>query len=138
MLGGGWADADDVAQDVFLHAWQRLDAVRDADRFKYWLIGIAWRRAQDHIRSNQRRARRDNDWLQSMSLPDGVNQDDRLAMDRAMQLLAPDARACVVLSLAEGWTHSEIAVSLGIPLGTVKSHVARGRERLLTALEGKL
>ena len=136
MLGGGWADADDVAQDVFVQAWQSLYAVREPERFRAWLIGIAWRRAQDHIRSNQRRARRDQDWLQSLSVPEGVSQDDRLAMEQALQALAPDARACVALSLAEGWTHGEISASLGLPLGTVKSHVTRGRERLLAALGG--
>ena len=136
MLGGGWADADDVAQEVFVHAWQSLYAVREPERFKSWLIGIAWRRAQDHIRSNQRRARRDQDWLQSLSVPDGVTQEDRLAMEQAMRSLAPEARACVALSLAEGWTHAEISASLGLPLGTVKSHCTRGREKLVAALGG--
>lgn len=136
MLGSGWADADDVAQEVFVHAWQGLYAVREPERFKSWLIGIAWRRAQDHIRSHQRRARRDQDWLQSLSVPQGVTPDDRLAMEQAMQSLAPDVRACVALSLAEGWTHAEISASLNLPLGTVKSHVTRGRQRLLAALGG--
>lgn len=138
MLGGGWADADDVAQDVFVHAWQSLYAVRQPDRFRSWLMGIAWRRAQDHIRSNQRRARRDKDWLQSLSVPQGVSQDERLAMEQAMMALAPDVRACVALSLAEGWSHSEISASLSLPLGTVKSHVTRAREKLLAALGGSI
>ena len=136
MLGGGWADADDVAQDVFVHAWQSLHTVREPDRFRSWLIGIAWRRAQDHIRSHQRRARRDQDWLQSLSLPQGVSQEDRMALEQAMQTLAPDARACVALSLGEGWTHAEISASLNLPLGSVKSHLTRGREKLLAALGG--
>lgn len=138
ILGGGWADADDVAQDVFVHAWQGLEAVREPERFRSWLIGIAWRRAQDHIRSNRRRARRDQDWLEALSLPQGVSQDERLAMEQAMLALAPDQRACVALSLAEGWTHAEISLSLSLPLGTVKSHVNRGREKLLTALGGSV
>ena len=136
MLGGGWADADDVAQDVFVHAWQSLYAVREPERFRSWLIGIAWRRAQDHIRSNQRRARRDQDWLQSLSVPQGISQDDRLALEQALAGLAPDARACVALSLSEGWTHDEISQALTIPIGTVKSHVSRSRERLIAALGG--
>ncbi|WP_292053004.1 MULTISPECIES: RNA polymerase sigma factor [unclassified Brevundimonas] len=136
MLGGGWADADDVAQEVFVHAWQGLYAVRHPERFRSWLIGMAWRRAQDHIRSNQRRARRDQDWLQSLSVPAGVTQEDRLAMEQAMRSLAPEARACAALSLAEGWTHEEISQALTIPIGTVKSHISRSRERLVAALGG--
>ncbi len=131
MLGGGWADADDVAQDVFVHAWQGLYAVRDPARFRSWLMGMAWRRAQDHIRANQRRARRDHDWLQSLSLPEGVTPDERLALEQAMASLALDCRACVALSLGEGWTHAEIAEALSMPPGTVKSHITRGRERVL-------
>ncbi|WP_312812693.1 RNA polymerase sigma factor [Brevundimonas sp. BH3] len=134
ILGSGWADADDVAQDVFVQAWQGLHTVLQPERFRSWLIGIAWRRAQDHIRSNQRRARRDQDWLQSLSTPEGVSAEERLSMEKAMADLPADVRACVALSLAEGWSHAEICASLGIPLGTVKSHLSRGRERLLKAL----
>ena len=134
MLGGGWADADDVAQEVFIHAWQGLYAVREPERFRAWLIGMAWRRAQDHIRRNQRRARRDQDWLQSLSTPQGVSVEERIGLEKAMAELKPDQRACLALSLGEGWSHGEIATALDIPLGTVKSHVIRGRERLLQAL----
>jgi len=69
-------------------------------------------------------------------LPQGVSQEDRMALEQAMQTLAPDARACVALSLGEGWTHAEISASLNLPLGTVKSHLMRGREKLLAALGG--
>lgn len=138
MLGGRWADADDVAQDVFVHAWQGLATVRDPERFRSWLIGMAWRRAQDHIRSNQRRGRRDQDWLQSLTTPEGVSAEDRIGMEAAMADLPADVRACVALSLAEGWSHAEISSSLVIPLGTVKSHISRGRERLLKALGEQL
>ncbi len=134
MLGGKWADADDVAQDVFVHAWQGLATLREPERFRSWLMGMAWRRAQDHIRSQQRRARRDQDWLQSLSTPEGVSAEERIAMDQAMDDLPPDVRACVALSLAEGWSHTEVSSALDIPLGTVKSHLTRGRERLLKAL----
>lgn len=134
MLGGGWAEADDVAQDVFVQAWQGLGSLRDATKFRSWLMGLAWRRAQDHMRSNIRRARRDQDWLQSLSVPQGVSTEERLALDQAMAELAPDCRACVALSLAEGWSHGEVAEALSLPIGTVKSHVTRGRARLLSRL----
>lgn len=134
MLGGRLADADDVAQDVFVHAWQGLHTIREPERFKSWLMGMAWRRAQDHIRSHKRRARRDHDWLQSLSVPEGVSAEERMGIEKAMAGLAPDVRACVALALAEGWSHGEISATLDIPLGTVKSHVNRGRARLLQAL----
>lgn len=134
ILGGNWSDADDVAQEVFVHAWQGLHSVHEPKRFRSWLMGLAWRRAQDHIRSHYRRARRDHDWLETLSVPEGVSGEEKVALERAMAELKPEMRACVALSLAEGWSHAEIAVSLDIPLGTVKSHVSRGKERLLKAL----
>ena len=54
-----------------------------------------------------------------------------------MEALPEDQRACVALCLGEGFSHAEAAEALGMPLGTVKSHVLRGRERLLRALGGE-
>jgi RNA polymerase sigma-70 factor (ECF subfamily) len=53
-----------------------------------------------------------------------------------MSQLPADQRACVALCLAADFSHAEAAEALGLPLGTVKSHVTRGRERLLHALGG--
>ena len=75
-------------------------------------------------------------WLETVDLPAGVSHEDRLSLAAAMAELAPDVRACVALCLADGWSHGEAAIALGLPLGTVKSHVARGRARLLKALGG--
>ena len=135
-LGGGWAEADDVAQDAFLAAWRSLRSLRDPAGARAWLCGIAWRKAQDRIRSSRRSAARDNIWLEAVDPPAGVSHEDRLSMIAAMAELPPDVRACVALCLADGWSHGEASAALGLPLGTVKSHVARGRARLLKALGG--
>ena len=58
MLGGGWAEADDVAQDTFLAAWQSLRSLKEPAGVRAWLCGIAWRKAQDRIRSSRRGAAR--------------------------------------------------------------------------------
>jgi RNA polymerase sigma factor (sigma-70 family) len=60
--------------------------------------------------------------------------EDRLALERAMAGLPAEQRACVALCLAAEFSHAEAAEALGMPLGTVKSHVSRGRARLLQAL----
>jgi RNA polymerase sigma factor (sigma-70 family) len=136
MLASGWAEADDLAQDAFLAAWGSLRSLKEPAGFKTWLLGIAWRKAQDRIRSAQRHAARDNAWLETVEAPPGISAEDRIAMAHAMADLAPDVRACVALCLADGLSHPEAAQALGLPLGTVKSHVARGRARLLKALGG--
>jgi len=58
----------------------------------------------------------------------------RLTLERVLSDLGPEQRAAVLLCLAEGWTHPEAAEALGLPLGTIKSHVSRGRARLLAEL----
>jgi RNA polymerase sigma factor (sigma-70 family) len=135
-LGGGWAEADDVAQDAFLAAWRNLRSLQDPSGVRPWLCGIAWRKAQDRIRSARRGAVRDSTWLELAESPAGVSEEDRLSLAQAMADLPPDVRACVALNLGDGWSHAEISVALGLPLGTVKSHVTRGRAKLLNALGG--
>jgi RNA polymerase sigma-70 factor (ECF subfamily) len=135
-LGGGWAEADDLAQETFLAAWGALRSLKDPDGLRAWLCGIAWRKARDRIRSARRGAARDAAWLETIDLPAGISNEDRLALAAALAELTPEVRACVSLCRAEDWSHAEAASALGLPLGTVKSHVQRGRARLLKALGG--
>ena len=79
---------------------------------------------------------RDGDWLAAGEAESGAPLEDRLALDRAMAGLPEDQRAVVALCLGEGFSHTEAAEILKLPLGTVKSHVSRGREKLLRALGG--
>ena len=62
--------------------------------------------------------------------------DERLTLETALAELPPDQRACVALCLAADFSHQEAADALGLPLGTVKSHVNRGRARLQAVLGG--
>lgn len=132
------AEADDVAQEAFVTAWTNLNRLRDDEGFRPWLYGIAWRRALTLTRSAARSARRDHDWTRERDGEGGgLAVEDRLALEAAMATLAPDQRAAVTLCLADGWTHGEAADALGLPLGTIKSHVARGRDKLLSVLGDK-
>jgi RNA polymerase sigma factor (sigma-70 family) len=136
VLNGDHAEADDVAQEVFMTAWGSLRALKDPAGVRAWLCGIAWRKARDRMRGRRRGEARDGAWLEAASSPPGLSPEDRMAVAAAMADLAPDERACVALCLAEGWSHGEAATALGLPLGTVKSHVGRGRAKLLQALGG--
>jgi RNA polymerase sigma factor (sigma-70 family) len=130
--------ADDIAQDALIRAWQRLGQLRDPAAFRSWLIGTGWRLASEERRSASRRARRESDWVEArtQSLPDGLSAEDNMTLETAMQELTPDQRACVSLCLAGGWSHGDAAQVLDMPVGTVKSHIKRGRARLLAALGG--
>ncbi|WP_339915464.1 RNA polymerase sigma factor [uncultured Brevundimonas sp.] len=140
MLGGAGsaavAEADDLAQETFVTGWRSLRSLKEPAGFRAWLCGIAVRKARDRRRGVQRSAARDGAWLETVSVPPGVQPEDRLALTAAMAALPDDVRACVALCLADGWSHGEAALALDLPLGTVKSHIARGRARLLAALGG--
>lgn len=133
---GHWVDPDDVAQDAFVAAWTGLGRLRDDEGFRPWLFGIAHRKALSAARSGQRAARRGGQWVEDRERdgPGGLAPEDRLTLEKAMSVLPDDQRAAVALCLGEGWSHAEAAETLGLPLGTVKSHVTRGRDRLLAEL----
>lgn len=134
---GQAADADDIAQEAFVAAWSRLDRFEGRSSLRSWLCGIGLRIARDARRSRARADRRERLWSEEQGTEEGAPLEDRLAVSQAMAELPEEQRAAVALCLGEGFSHAEAAAILGAPLGTVKSHVARGRERLLRALEEK-
>ena len=137
-LLGNDADADDMAQETFLAAWTHARSFRAEATVRAWLCGIAWRKAKGAQRSWARRRSRDtaHHKHQAEASVTGATMEDRIAVRRALQALPLEQRAALTLCLVCGFSHSEAADILGAPLGTVKSHVLRGRERLLKAIEG--
>jgi RNA polymerase sigma-70 factor (ECF subfamily) len=136
-FAGHWADADDLAQEAFVTAWRKLHAFEGRSSFRSWVCGVGYRIARDARRSHARAGARDASWLQEQDEGDaGAPLEDRIAVARAMAQLPDDQRAALALCLGEGFSHADAAVILNMPLGTVKSHVLRGRERLLTILDG--
>lgn len=128
-LAGG-ADADDIAQETFLAAWSGARSYRGQSSVRAWLFSIAWRKAKGAQRGWFRRSARDTRWLESTDPPAEPASEVRHALAQALASLSLDQRAAVMLCLAHGFTHGEAAEALHIPLGTVKSHVARGRDKL--------
>lgn len=124
-------DADDVAQEVFIAVWRRPHAFRGASSVRSWLFAIAWRKAKSSQRSWFRRARRETEW-RNVTVTAAAPPTDatRFALAQALGALPLDQRAAIMLCLAHGFTHAEAADVLQLPLGTVKSHVSRGREKL--------
>ena len=137
-LLGNDADADDMAQETFLAAWTQARSFRDDGDVRSWLCGIAWRKAKGAQRSWFRRSARDTAHHDlSSGAAGGSSMEDRLAVRAALQALPLEQRAALTLCLVCGFSHSEAAKILGAALGTVKSHVLRGRERLREAMERK-
>jgi RNA polymerase sigma-70 factor, ECF subfamily len=124
---GDAALADDLAQETFMQAWRTLSQLRNAAAFGGWLKQVAVRVWLQQAR----RAKLPLDTLDeaedAIALPEF---EGRLDLERALEKLNPPQRLCVTLSYGEGLSHGEIAEATGWPLGTVKSHVARGGARL--------
>jgi RNA polymerase sigma factor (sigma-70 family) len=136
-LVGNDADADDIAQDTFLAAWSHARTFRDEASVRTWLCGIAWRKAKGAQRSWFRRRARDtaHHKAEPSAEAGSASMEDRLTVREALMALPLEQRAAVTLCLVCGFSHSEAAGIIGAPLGTVKSHVLRGRERLRDAVE---
>ena len=134
---GNYADADDLAQEAFARTWDVLHRFNETSSLRTFICGVAfqyWRRAR---RSRSRREARETAYAdlsetQTNDPPERVAQ--RLALRKAMEELPEDQRAALALCLGQDFTHAEAAEILGLPLGTVKSHVTRGRARLQAAL----
>jgi RNA polymerase sigma factor (sigma-70 family) len=126
--------ADDLAQQAFIKAWQSIRSLNSPSAFGAWLRKLATNCWLQQLRLRHRDVPMDDD------LPPGnpvtSRTAERLDLDAALATLPPHARLCVVLAYSEGMSHAEISDSTGLPLGTVKSHVARGAARLRERLQG--
>lgn len=131
------ADAEDAAQETFLAAWTHAAKFKGAASVRSWLLAIAWRKAKGQQRWSFRGRRRDtayHDFAAIGGPTEASDPADRLALAQALAQLPTDQRAAVMLCLGCGLSHGEAAAVLELPLGTVKSHVLRGRDRLREAL----
>ncbi|HEX8233389.1 MAG TPA: sigma-70 family RNA polymerase sigma factor [Caulobacteraceae bacterium] len=133
-MGADPATADDLAQDAFLAAFEAIADFRGEGAFAGWVKRIA---ARLYIKR----------WKKAKSLDLGLEPEDtplpshesesntRVDLDEAMKVLSPAERMSVSLCFGGGLSHSEAAEALNTPLGTVKSHVKRGLDKLRRRLE---
>jgi RNA polymerase sigma factor (sigma-70 family) len=137
-LAANHADADDLAQETFVFAWEhigRFDPGPDFGRpFRPWLFGIAWRKYREGKRGWIRRLTRQGRAAQDIPAVFQPDPGLRLDLAKVTAVLPQEQRAALLLCLGCEFTHAEAAEALVLPLGTVKSHVARGREKLIAAL----
>ena len=135
------ADAEDVAQEALLRAYRKFDRLRDRNRFRGWLVRIAFRIALDRLRSGKRRELRDTVWAQPEHQPRVANAEDiavsnefQAHLDQALAELPEKLRLVLLLAAMDGYTIDEIAAMLVIPVGTVKSRIFLARKRLVEKL----
>jgi RNA polymerase sigma-70 factor (ECF subfamily) len=129
--------AADATQDALVSAWRDLAAVRDPDRFEAWLHRVLVRCCyREAIRERRRRTVEVHALADDRSAPDAIPVlIDRDQLDRAFRRLDVEERTVIVLHHLEGFLLTEIADVLGIPIGTVKSRLHRGKRAMRAALD---
>ena len=132
-MGAPASEADDVAQDAFLIAFERIGEFRGQGTFAAWVRKIG---ARQYLRRLQREKRIASlvgaeEGAEVLAVSDAVG---RIDLDGALRALSPAERICVSMCYGAGLSHAEAADALNLPLGTVKSHVKRGLDKLRARL----
>jgi RNA polymerase sigma factor (sigma-70 family) len=134
-MGAGSATADDMVQDALLIALRQIASYRGDAKFASWLMTIA---ARHYLRRRKLEARTilvaDPTELAEMEGEDNSSPAEYLDLYNALATLPPQQRMCISLCHGAGLTHEEIARTLEVPEGTVKSHVRRGLQKLKAIL----
>ncbi len=135
-------DAEDAAQESFLVALERLDECREPERFGGWMMTIVRNRSRNLVR---REALREMDQVpvgarSSVPTPERSAETSELRelLEEALKSLSDVQRQIVILHDMEGWKHREIAGLLGLPPGTVRSHLHFARKALRELLGDSL
>jgi RNA polymerase sigma-70 factor (ECF subfamily) len=145
--------AEDLAQDTFIKVLNHIDRYRPEFKFSSWLFKIANNVAIDHLRRRQLATvsidgsphARTPDAVEATSFDLADDQESALdemearelgtAIEKAIAQLRPEYRSCIMLRHVEGRSYEEIAATLDLPLGTVKTYIHRARHELRDALE---
>ena len=145
LTAGNLALADDLAQETFVLAWRNLKSFRQEARFSTWLYRIAtncWladaRKRKEELLGDADadvadEERRDDDTRRQRPITRAARR-SRSTSRRAMRVLSDGERAAIVQCYHNDLTHEEAAYVLGMPVGTVKTHVLRAKQKLKAQL----
>src|SRR3954469_9057532 len=123
-------DADDVTQDTFVRAWRALPAFRGDSRARPWLLSIARRACADAVRRDVRRRRLAERVARGTAARPIEDRAGAHAVGALVDDLPHDQRVAFVLTQIVGCSYAEAGEACGVPVGTIRSRVARAREQL--------
>jgi RNA polymerase sigma-70 factor (ECF subfamily) len=136
-LCGDHSAADDLAQETFIRAWDRLSSFRGRGAFTSWLLSIAHNTFLQSTRKSGRERRLMVEFERRLEEGEAgglasptIAEGDLLDLPRLLEPLSAEERAVIVLGYGYGYSHGEIARVTGMPVGTVKSHIRRGKLRI--------
>ena len=126
--------SDDLAQDTFVKAYMHIGSFKGLSGFSTWLFRIAYNVLYDYRRSQKQTEDIDHPALLSLQSA-GPSTSLRMDLYQALALLKAEERACITLQMLEGQPIDKIAEITGMPQGTVKSHLSRGKKNLADYLK---
>jgi RNA polymerase sigma-70 factor (ECF subfamily) len=137
LVGGVDARAEELTQEAFVRAWQKLEGFRFESLFSTWLHRLAVNTALMDMRARKPGEDREDPLGDDDALPEHaprVRHDLQIDLEAAVAKLPPRARAVLVLHDVEGWKHEEIGRELGMAVGSSKAQLHRARGLLRRAL----
>ena len=139
-LAGDTSQADDLAQEAFLHAWNKLQTFSGRGSFIGWLLKVAYTTFLQSKRKSKRYAEVLDEAgyvaeTESRSYTQTSNEVSDL--DKFLAVLTEEERAIMIMSYACGLSHREIGEATGMPVGTIKSVIFRGKEKIRTRFDIK-
>ncbi len=139
-LTGDIASAEDLSQDCFMHAWNKLQTFSGRGSFIGWLLKIAYTTFLQSKRKSKRYAEILADVGHGMETA-GENystlSEEVTDLDKLLAVLTDEERAIMIMSYACGLSHREISDATAMPVGTVKSVIFRGKEKIRTSFDIK-
>ena len=133
LLAGDHGSADDLAQETFLIADRKIHTWRSSGSFVSWLHTIAYRQFLQFSRKHSRQQVMAEIPQHGFDPTQAVEAE--ILVRKLLGLVSTQERACLTLAYSAGMSHPEICEITGLPLGTVKSHIQRGRQKLQNWLE---
>lgn len=125
--------SDDLAQDTFIKAYTNIAKFRGQSSFQTWLFRIAYNVFYDYIRTHH--ATDDIDGMTYKTSGERNNTNLKVDVYSALAILKKDERLCITLQLIDGYQIEDISKITGMPAGTVKSHLHRGKEKMANYLK---
>ena len=135
QTGGDSELSDDLAQDTFIKAYTNIASFKNLSSFPTWLYRIAYNVFYDYIRSRKETSDLDTQQVDAMNSIEQNNLGQQMDIYQSLNRLKAVERTCITLFYMEDVSIDKISIITGIPSGTVKSHLSRGKEKLATYLK---
>ncbi len=139
-LTGDFVEADDLSQEAFLRAWDKLQTYSGKGSFIGWLLKVAYTTFLQSKRKSKRYAEvlDEAGHVADLESRSYTQESEEVSdLDKLLAVLTEEERAIMVMSYACGLSHREIGDATGLPVGTVKSIIFRGKEKIRTSFDIK-